>query len=70
MKRALITLGFALIASLGLVLPFGDSDGLVRSIPGFDRGHGDYPAHSPVASAGEKLACLTPDLRRPRPRIG
>jgi len=73
MKHALIALVFALIVSLGLALPFGDGDRRA-STPAFDPGHGDYPTHSPIAAGGDisllKLACLTPDLRRPRHRIG
>ena len=73
MKHALIALVFALIVPLGLALPFGDRD-RSASKRAFDHGHGDYPAHTPIAARGEislyQLACLTPDLRRPRRRIG
>jgi len=74
MKHALIALVFALIVSLGLALPFGDDGPRAVSTPGFHPGHGDYPTHSPIAAdhgiSPQKLVCLTPDLRRPRHRIG
>lgn len=74
MKRALATVVFALIAG-ALALPFGDGRyASSPSRPEFVPGQGDYPARSPIAARHgtgvQKVACLTPDLREPRRRIG
>ena len=76
MKRALATLALAVLVAGGLTLSLngGRRSGDDRFTPGFTPGHGDYPARTPTAAGSElspqKLACLTPDLRKPRHRIG